>query len=256
MLSLKSLFDYSVLAADGEVGSVYDFYFNDKDWAVRYLVISGAEGVGGRPVLVAARALGAPEATSQSIPTSLTMEQATNSPAFNPNQPLSREQEIELNTYYEWPFYWEADPAIGPGLAAYPLVELASEIRRQQREEAGASTEGGEANPEPSLRLARGVLGYVLQARDGEIGTVDDFIVDEQTYRIGYIVVDTGGWLSSRKVLVSPTWVQEVSWATSAVSVDLSRETIENSPEFEPERLLDADYAAALGQYYRPRQED
>jgi sporulation protein YlmC with PRC-barrel domain len=253
MISLKSLIDYAVLAADGEIGSVYDFYFNDNEWVVRYLVVNGIEELAGRPLLVSARAAGIPDPETQTFSTSLAREQALNSPDINLEKPLSRDQEIELHTYFEWPYYWEADPAIGPSLAAYPLVELASEIRRQEMENAG---EPGETNPEPSLRLARGVFGYSLLARDGEIGAVDDFIIDEETYRIAYLVVDTGGWLSSRKVLVSPSWVQDVSWAESRITVDLNRETIQKSPEFEPDRLLDPAYAAQLSELFNSKRSE
>lgn len=107
---------------------------------------------------------------------------------------------------------------------------------------------------DPHLRSTREVIGYHIQANDGGIGHVDDFIAGGEDWVIRYMIVDTRNWLPGRKVLVAPTWVKRVDWAKRDVYVDLSRETIENSPEFDPSAPVNREYELRLYDYYgRPR---
>src|SRR5262249_56338846 len=90
--------------------------------------------------------------------------------------------------------------------------------------------EGGD----PNLRSARDVTGYYIQATDGDLGHVEDFLVDDETWAIRYCIVDTRNWLPGRKVLVSPEWIQRVSWEDSKVYVDLSKRHIKSPPHLHP----------------------
>ncbi|HEX7974481.1 MAG TPA: PRC-barrel domain-containing protein [Anaerolineales bacterium] len=250
--NLKDLIGYTVRATDGDIGRVYDFHFDDKQWAIRYLVMDLADLGASRRVLLSPLTLGQADDEAQVLPVALTMEQVRGSPDIAADQPVSRQQEIELHDYYGWPFYWDMTSlsGLGPGnlLAAYPLIESESAAQASQDEQAGASP------PMPSkdsyLHSAEKVFGYSIQARDGDIGKLEDFIVDDQDWRILYMVVDTGGWLTGRSVLVAPAWVKEVSWPERRVVVDLKRQTIQDSPEYEGVYPLDADYQARLTEYY------
>ncbi len=77
------------------------------------------------------------------------------------------------------------------------------------------------------------VTGYSIQKTDGEIGHVDDFIVDDDAWTIRYMVIDTGTWLPGKKILVAPRWIATVDWKNSNVYVNLSREAIKSGPEFD-----------------------
>jgi uncharacterized protein YrrD len=79
---------------------------------------------------------------------------------------------------------------------------------------------------------------------------VEDFIFDA-SWQIPYVVVDTGNWLPGRKVLISPGWIKEVDWAGRSVRVNLTRDSVESSPEFDPERPISSDYASQLDQHYK-----
>ncbi len=96
------------------------------------------------------------------------------------------------------------------------------EERRAEREESG----------DVHLRSAAKVTGYHIEATDGEIGHVEDFIIDDETWEIRYMVVDTRNRLPGKKVLIAPRWIHQVSWDNSKVYVNLSREAIENEPEY------------------------
>jgi sporulation protein YlmC with PRC-barrel domain len=95
------------------------------------------------------------------------------------------------------------------------------------------------------------VSGYHIQAEDGEIGHVEDFIIDDETWAIRYLVIDTKNWWSGKKVLISPQWIERVSWSESKVFVNLSHETIKQSPEYTEASLLTRDYEARLYQHYQ-----
>ena len=76
------------------------------------------------------------------------------------------------------------------------------------------------------LRSTHAVSGYHIQALDGEIGHVEDFIIDDETWAIRYLMVNTHNFWPGRKVLISPQWIENVSWDESKVFVNLSRDAI------------------------------
>jgi hypothetical protein len=100
------------------------------------------------------------------------------------------------------------------------------------------------------LRSTHAVNGYSIQALDGELGHVEDFIVDDETWAIRYLIVNTGTWWPGKRVLISPLWIGKVSWTKSNVAVNLSRETIKESPEYTDESLITRDYEIGLHGHY------
>ncbi|MGO9116223.1 MAG: hypothetical protein ACLQPD_01280 [Desulfomonilaceae bacterium] len=107
-----------------------------------------------------------------------------------------------------------------------------------------ASTSG--RRDDPHLRSTRQVTGYHIHATDGEIGHVEDFIVNDENWAIRFLVVDTRNWLPGKKVLLSPQWIKRVEWADSSVYFDLTRESVRNSPEFDFSKAVNRDYEAYL----------
>jgi hypothetical protein len=80
-------------------------------------------------------------------------------------------------------------------------------------------------------------MGYTIQARDGALGHVEDFIVDDESWALRYMVVDTRNWWPGKHVLVPPQWIESVRWPQSSVVVDLLRETIKAGAEYDPSTL-------------------
>ena len=97
------------------------------------------------------------------------------------------------------------------------------------------------------------MTGYHLEASDGEIGHVEDFLIDQGTWKIRYLEVKTRNWLPVKRVLISPEWVEGVSWAESRVSLGLSRETIKSAPEYIESRPITAEDENQLHQHYGKR---
>ena len=247
--SLKSLRDYVIRTVDGDIGNVYGFLFDDQSWIIRYLVVETGNWLMGRKVLLSTTALGKPLWEEKAFPVMLSKEQVEESPDIATEKPVSRQMEEDLHRYYNWSPYWRpAMPAAGVGAAA--AAETLVEEEREEEEE----IEIGKTVSDPHLRSTREVTGYHIQAIDDEIGHVEDFIADDENWIIRYLVVDTRNWLPGKSVIVSPTWVQEVNWIERQVHVDLHRQTIEASPEFDPSKPINREYEVRLYDYYgRPR---
>jgi hypothetical protein len=174
----------------------------------------------------------------------LMKEQVRNSPDIDTEKPVSRDREAELHSHYGWMPYWGTGYGIG-GVppAGYPQTQA-------DRQTAVLEAE----RPETNLRSSREVKGYRIHAADGLIGHVDDFIVNDEDWVIRYLVLDTGRWLPGRKVLVSPGWVTDIRWEDREVWVDVPRQTIKDSPPYDPSAPINRQYETQMYDYYgRPR---
>jgi sporulation protein YlmC with PRC-barrel domain len=237
--SVKELKGYSILATDGEIGRVSDFYFDALAWTIRYLVVDTGAWLAERRVLLSPTVLHQPDWETHKFPVALSQEQIKNSPDIMTDKPVSRQQETELYNYYNWSPYWESGVLLPLGagglapIAPTPTTPPPGLNEEQLAEEAGLA----EASGDPHLHSANTVIGYYIQARDNDIGHIDDFIIDDETWAIQYMIVETSNWLPGKKVQITPNWVKTISWTEKAVHVDLQRETIENSPEYEVELL-------------------
>jgi hypothetical protein len=94
-------------------------------------------------------------------------------------------------------------------------------------------------------------MHYYIHARDGDIGHVADFLLDAATWMIRYMVVDPRNWLPGRTVLVSPQWIDDISWSENMVRLDLLKQQIREAPEYDPDTPIERDYEAALFEHYR-----
>jgi hypothetical protein len=235
----KTLKSYTLKSLDGEIGKVNEFYFDDQHWAIRYLVADTGDWLTGRQVLISPYALIAVIKEDQQIEIKLTKKQIEDSPSLNSDKPVSRQFEEDYYGYYGWPMYWD-----GPYMwGSYPYIVLDSEKWRQSTLDEKAW--------DPHLRSTHEVSSYNIQASDGEIGHVEDFIIDDATWAIRYLIIDTRNWWPGKKVLVSPQWIEHVSWSESKVFLNLNRDTIKQSPEYSEESLLTREYEAGLHRHYK-----
>ena len=100
------------------------------------------------------------------------------------------------------------------------------------------------------LSKVKTLIGYTLQARDGEIGSVKESVIDDASWEIRYLVVATKNWWPGKKVLISPEWIERVSWSELKVHVKLTREAIKASPEYTDEALVSRSYESGLFRHY------
>jgi sporulation protein YlmC with PRC-barrel domain len=239
LFKVRTLETYKLDSLDGQIGKVGDFYFDDRHWTIRYLVANTGGWLSGRQVLISPYALVAAIKAERHIAVDLSKKQIEDSPSLDSDKPVSRQFEESYFGYYGYPMYWG-----GPYMwGSYSYIARDREAWKNpttQDEKAGDS----------HLRSTNSVSGYHIEATDGEIGHVEDFIIDDETWAIRYLVVSTRNWWPGKKVLVSPHWIERVSWDESKVFVNLSREAIKQSPEYTEESLLTRDYETDLHRHY------
>jgi sporulation protein YlmC with PRC-barrel domain len=233
---------YAIAAADGELGNVSDFYFDDQSWVVRYVVVDTGGWLPGRLVLISPDSIQQPDDARRCLPVSLTRQQVEHSPGIEAHLPFSRRQEVAYREYFGWPPYWG-------GLFGSTSFGLNPEAIAVAEHEAERHARAAE-NVEPHLRSTGDIAGYHIRASDGGLGHVSDFIIDDETWAIRYLVVDTRDWLPGKRVLVAPEWVDAIDWPASDVVVDLPRGKIKDAPAYDEHAPLTREYESRLHAYY------
>ena len=235
----ETLQGYKLESLDGEIGGINEFYFDDQHWAVRYLVAETGNWLVGRQVLISPYALMLAVMNEEHhIAIDLTRKQIEESPSLDTDKPVSRQFEEAYYEYFGWPEYWG-----GPNMwGAYPNI-----VRDREK---WRNAVRGEKAWDPHLRSSRELTGYDIQATDGEIGHVEDFVIDDETWAIRYLIVDTENFWPGKKVLISPRWIERASWEEKKVFINLSREAIEHSPEYSEESLITREYEMGLHKHY------
>jgi sporulation protein YlmC with PRC-barrel domain len=234
----KTLRGYKLQSHDVEIGKVKEFYFDDRHWTIRYLIADTGNWLAGRQVLISPYALVAVIRKEHHITTDLTKKQIEDSPPLNSDKPVSRQFEDAYYGHYGWPVYWS-------GMYMWGSSPYVVRDREQWKRSTQARKEW-----DAHLRSTHAVSGYHIQATDGEIGHVEDFIIDDETWAIRYLIVETHNWWPGKQVLISPKWIERVSWKKSKVFVNLSREMIRQSPEYREESVPSRDYETGLHLHY------
>ncbi len=218
----------SIEGPDGGHGTVKDLLFDQETWIVRYLDVDTGGWLSGRRVLLAPEVVQSADYVAQRLGTRLTREQIENGPPLESDMPISRRKEIEMAQYFAWEAYW-----------------------------ANLEWTRGEVEPEgdPNLHSTEAVSGYRVAATDGDIGHVDDFIVDDAAlepnpWEIRYLVADTRNWLPGPHVLIPPVWAESIDWETRHIHVGMSRETIANAPGYDPAAPINREYEEMFFDYY------
>jgi len=249
MIGVKALLGYTLAATDGAIGEVEDCYFDDVHWTVRYLVVDTGGWLSGRRVLITPMAVRSVDQGGERVIVDLTREQVEHSPDIDTHRPVSRQHELSLLQHYGFPTYWYGPYAWGPAmLPAFPAP-----VPEGVMDEVLARSEQDNLE-DAHLHSTNDTLGHEIQARDGAIGHVDDFLLDERSWTIRWLVVDTRNWLPGKHVLVAPEWVESVEWTERAVRVGLTRDQIRSAPPYDRSRPIDRDYEHRLFAHYgRPK---
>jgi uncharacterized protein YrrD len=216
--SIKQLYGDKLGGYDCEIGYVKDFYFDDKHWAVRYVVVDTGSWIPGRLVLISPSAFDKFPQGGKTLPVNLTRRQIEDSPAIETHKPVSRLYEEEYCRYYGWPYYWQGDAVWG--LSGFPILSKKSKpFPGEPRTDGVAKSKGSNAR----LRSARDVMGYEIQTGDEIAGHVTDFMMDDKSWVICHLVVNTGNRFSGNKVLLSPGQVERISWDESKIYVNVGK---------------------------------
>jgi sporulation protein YlmC with PRC-barrel domain len=187
MDALSELERYVVHGVDGDVGRIEDVYFDDQYWVVRHLVVDSRHWLRGRRVLIPPAAVGALDRARGRVELPFTRARIEQSPRIDTAKPVSRQHHVDLYSYFGFPYDWK-----GPAVHRDPLA--------------------GFGGGDPHLRSARAVTTYRVQAVDGDVGQLDDLLIETESWAIRHIVVRSGRRLGDRRVLLPPEWIARVSW--------------------------------------------
>ena len=234
--STKDLEKYTIRAIDGDIGRVSGFYFDDQSWVIRYLAVDAGNWLADRQVLISPIAINTPNWKQRILPVAITREQVKNSPDIDPETPIRRQHEIRYLGYYGYPAYWggtglwggEAYPgSLMPGMAGSVPMPIRPPAEPEQINHASRSVD-------QHLHSCTALLKYRIAATDGDIGHVDGFLVDEETWAIRYLIVGTSNWWLGHQVLIAPQWIEQVGQPRATVSVRLTRLQVRNAPPYDP----------------------
>ncbi|GAB2879603.1 hypothetical protein GCM10027046_04480 [Uliginosibacterium flavum] len=255
--SLKDLDHYTIEASDGDIGHVEDFYFDDLVWVIRYLVVETGPWLASRKVLISPQAIRHPNWSEQTLPAVLTREQVRNSPDIDTDKPISRQHEIQYLGYYGYPYYWDGVGIFGGVMAPdmFPIGGPDNSSEREVYEKTNLATEKAEQSrqrdDDPHLRSCEAVIGYHVHATDGEIGHIQGFLVDEASWAIRYLIVNTSNWWLGHQVIIAPQWFKDVNWAEQKISVGLNRQSVMDSPIYDSALALNRKIEKDLYAHYQ-----
>ncbi|MGC1331134.1 PRC-barrel domain-containing protein [Pseudomonas sp.] len=232
--SMHDLTHYTLGATDGDIGEVKDVYFDDATWVIRYFVVETGSWLKSRRVLISTQSIQHCDDETRQLTLSITREQVKASPDIDTHKPVSRQHEMDHLGYYGYPYYW------GTG-------GLWNSAR------ADASAPDKVIEPKDNLRLRSGqqVSGYHIQATDGEIGHVDSLLINDASWAVQYLVVNTSNWWVGHKVLIAPEWTEAVSWEEQKVFLDLDRASIQASPAYDEAVALSREHETVLYAHYQ-----
>ena len=237
---VRELTELMILGTDGEIGSVQEVYFDDRNWAIRYLVVKAGGWLLSREVLLAPAAVAEINDAHRTMKVALTKDQIRRAPPIEAAKPLSRDYEEAYFRHFQWAPYWEPGPTEWASSVPYPeMPPLPID-----------TTLPADAPKNPHLRSSREITGYDIQAMNGAIGHVEDLVVDDETWTVRYIEVDTRNWLPGKNVLLQMMRIDHISWVDRSVVVMLSRQAIESAPAYDPSKLITPSYEVQLFKHY------
>ncbi|GAB3628920.1 photosystem reaction center subunit H [Pandoraea terrae] len=239
--SVEALEDYAIRAADGDIGLVKDFFFDDKSWTVRYLIVETGSWLSHRQVLISPMSVGHTDWVERVIPVTITKAQVQDSPLIDARGPISRQHEADYLAYYGYPDYWGGvgtwGETVGPTLLA--------------QDGAGERDALAAVNAETfRLRRCELIARYRIHASDGDIGHVESFLMDMETWTLRYVIVNTSNWWLGHRAAIPVVLIAGVDWPNAKVSVRLSRDAVKTAPHYNPAPEMDRTYEAAIHTHY------
>lgn len=255
---LSDLIRHTLLLNDGSVATVVCVYFDDQNWTVRHFVVRMDGQHPGREVLVPPNAIQGLPHQPGSFGATLTREELESAPSADSQMPVSRHYQLQIppqsgcppslsrdigagsvrSTDVNW-FGWLPVPP--QGRVFDPTIQASLPTQPDHRPE---------TPKHPHLCSSESVRGYHLLARDGKIGHVEDFILEEPDWKVRYLEINTRNWLPGKHVLMTPAWILDVNWAMQQVEVGLDRRTIQTAPPYEPKMAISPDDEIELRDHY------
>jgi len=238
--NFKNLAGSTLTASNGEIGKVRELYFDDEHWKVRYFVVTTGSWLFGREILLPPSVVEGIDEIHRTLAVHLTQEEVRHSPPVESDKPVSRLYEESMHKYYGWDPYWSLSGAgggFGTPLVFGAIPPITGEI--------------ASAPPVTThLRSTGEITGYPIHATDGELGKVEDVILDDRDWNIRYLVVRPGSWPSQTHILLSPEWIERLSYEEAEVVVNLPADLIRHAPPYESDQPITREYEDQLHAHY------
>jgi hypothetical protein len=246
----SALKGFAIEASDGRIGTVSDFLFDDQSWQIRWMVVQTGGWLDRQKVLIHPSVIGPPDYHRNEITVRLSKQKVKDSPGILSDSPVSQQMQTDLYGYYGWDPLWGGSNYLdgytyGMGSTFLPVphdrdTDLLETGRSGSRRDDG----------DPHLRSLTAVVSYHIEAKDGAIGHVENFLIDDETWAIRYLIVDTRSWWPGQHVLISPYAVRAIDWSGSDVSLDVTREQVRGAPPWDPVKTIDRESELRLHGYY------
>jgi hypothetical protein len=230
----RQLCGFAVRARDGGGGRVHDLYFDDQDWSVRFVVVGVGRWPFDRRVLISPPELREPDEGEEVLPVALSRAQLGECPEAHVQRTVSAMRRKERSAHREGLPVWLWRPPFG-ACPVPPFALLPMDDEGGEGDWGGTRLRVDGDERDVHLRSVSEVIGYHIQAKDGEIGHVEDFVLCDEDWLIKYLLVDTRNWWGGRKVVVEPQWVEEFKCGESKVYLKLARGGVEGIPEYDPD---------------------
>jgi len=236
--SVQDMVGYRVFATDGELGEVRDIYFDDEKWVVRHLVVD----IGERAVLLSPIAFKEANWDARVMNVSLSLEQIKNSPDIDTDQPISRQMEAKYYDHHGWPYYWGGMFPWGGGMFPYAVAVMSEQPDEKKVEPTESETH---------LRSANAITGYSVEATDGGIGNVEDFIINDARFDVRFVVIDTTPWWFGGKVLLPVEHIKDVDWQQRRMTLDTTQAEVKKAPHWDHAKPVNITYAESVQNHYK-----
>lgn len=220
--STHKLIGFSLAAEDGEIGTVKDFYFDDQNWNIRYLVVETGNWLFGRRVLISPFAVQSVSEDQKLLKVNMTKDQVKSSPTIDTNLPVSKQMEKKLNDYYAWPYYGGA----GMGYPTTGMVKVARVIKADAVEDSKA---------DKHLRSYKHVRDYTVYNPDGYLGETVDFLVNTADWTLPHLIIEMAEPRIGELLLIATDNIASIDFSTYAVSVMLGTAQLERLSSIHPD---------------------
>ena len=244
LFAITGLLGCPVRTEDGDAGTVKDCLFDDGNWRIRWMVVDTGAWLPGRKILIHpsaieplvippwSRGLGMGSGVDRPVVSvALTQDKIKASPDASEDEPVTQQMEDRLYEYYSWDPIWGAT-IFGTNANSLPISAppMGAGPRGHGKIEAGTHPGNGDSH----LRSASTVIGYHVEATNGEIGHVENFLIDDADWHIRYLLIATRNWWPGKHVQLAPYTVEAVDWMRKQIALNITREQVQSSPEWDP----------------------
>jgi len=225
-----------IQALDGDIGKCKDVYFDERNWEVRYFVVELGSWFSGTDVLVPPEAVSPFDGVSMKV--ELTKEELRGCPDTDSAMPVSLQRQNHERSLYSL----ACSAATGMNgwlLVVPPVSEISDDI----------------ASDDPHLVSCRDICSYDLVASDGDVGAIQDVLIDDCSWNIRFVVASTGISGPAER-LYGLHLIDSIEWPSSVIRIAVNCDRAFTEPCFDRTKHLDISYEILVNDIYDTEYEE